>query len=59
MPLKQGNRLGVMVYLTPETYEAMEKVRGKSLSASALCAMVLEEILVPEARENCSNCSEC
>ncbi len=45
MPFKQGKKYGIMVYVTPETFDAIDKMRGNYISVSAQCAMILEEVI--------------
>ena len=44
MPTYRGNRVGVTVYLTPETFRMLEDMRNLYVSSSAHCAMILEEV---------------
>lgn len=44
MPSMTKNRVGVMVYLTPETYRKLEDARNPYISSSAHYAMILEEV---------------
>lgn len=44
MPEMKGNRIGIMVYLLPDTYRALQDMRNPHLSASAHCAMILDEV---------------
>lgn len=45
MPTYKGNRVGVTVYLTPETFRALEDSRNPHISTSAYCAMILDEVV--------------
>lgn len=45
MPDVKGNRVGVKVYLRPETFEKLEGSRNPYMSSSAFCAMIIEEVL--------------
>jgi hypothetical protein len=45
MPHIKPNRIGVTVYLTPETYRALEDMRNPYISTSAHCAMILDEVV--------------
>lgn len=45
MPIVKKNRIGVTVYLTPETYRTIEDMRNPYVSTSAHCAMLLEEVV--------------
>lgn len=44
MATAKGNRIGVTVYLTPETFRALEDSRNPYVSSSAYCAMILDEV---------------
>jgi hypothetical protein len=44
MPIAKGNKIGVTVFLNPETYRRMEESRNPYVSKSAFCAMALEEV---------------
>lgn len=43
MAFMKGSRIGVTIYLTPETYRALEDIKSPYLSTSAHCAMILDE----------------
>lgn len=45
MPQVKKNRVGVMVYLMPDTYTALEKCRNPHVSTSAHLAMILDEVV--------------
>jgi hypothetical protein len=45
MPTYKGNRIGVTVYLTPETFRSIEDSRNPYISSSAYCAMLLDELV--------------
>jgi hypothetical protein len=45
MPTIKKNRIGVMVYLMPDTYRALEDIRNPHVSTSAHCAMILDEVV--------------
>jgi len=45
MPVITPNRIGITVYLTPETYRALEDSRNPHISTSAYCAMILDEVV--------------
>lgn len=44
MPQTKGNRIGIMVYLLPDTFRALEDMRNPHMSSSAHCAMILDEV---------------
>jgi hypothetical protein len=41
------NKLAMMIYITPETYEEIDRNRG-TLKKATFTAMVLEELFNPE-----------
>jgi len=45
-----GNKCGIAICVSPETYEAIEKQRGR-LKRSTYCALVLDEIFNPLQKE--------
>lgn len=45
MPHMQGKKVGVMVYMRPETFRAVEDMRNPYISSSAYCAMLIEEVV--------------
>ena len=42
-----GNKIAVTVYVTPDTYEELDRGRG-TLKMGTYTAMVLEELFTPE-----------
>jgi hypothetical protein len=51
MPDIKGKRLGVMVYFKPETYRALEDSRNPHISSSAYCAMIIDEVINGNKRQ--------
>jgi hypothetical protein len=39
-----ANKIGITVYLEPETYRRIEEARNPRLSKSCFCALVLDEV---------------
>ena len=51
MPTIQGNKFGIMVYFTPETYRAINDSRNPYISNSAYCAMIIDEVVNGNKRQ--------
>lgn len=44
MPVTTKNKIGISLFVSPDTFRAIEESRSPSISRSAFCAMALEEI---------------
>jgi hypothetical protein len=51
MSKSSGNRITVTIHMDPETYRAMNDYRNPYISTSAFCAMIIEEVVSGNKRQ--------
>lgn len=51
VPKIEGNKISITMFVTPETYYAIEDARG-FLKRSTYCGMVFEELFNPNQKMN-------